>query len=144
MEQQSSKSQAPAFLISMFFGILGFDRFYLGQPVLGILKLVTCGGLGVWAFIDTLLIGMGAVRDSEGRPLHRPGSVGMSSKSQGVTFLLALFFGFIGADQFYLGNIVLGILKLVSCGGLGIWALIDFIITGIGARRDSEGNSLAV
>ena len=67
-----------------------------------------------------------------------------SSKSQAATFLLSMFFGILGVDRFYLGQPVLGILKLVTCGGLGIWALIDLILTGIGSRRDSAGNSLAV
>jgi hypothetical protein len=47
-----------------------------------------------------------------------------------------------GPFSIYLGNIGLGILKLLTCGGAGIWALLDVFITGMGSRRDSEGNSL--
>lgn len=36
--------------------------------------------------------------------------------------------GYLGIDRFIRGQIPLGILKLLSCGGLGIWSLVDFII----------------
>ena len=48
-------------LFSIFLGGLGVDRFMLGQTGLGVAKLLTCGGLGVWAFIDMFLI-MGETR----------------------------------------------------------------------------------
>lgn len=43
-------------LMSIFFGTLGVDRFILGQVWLGILKLITGGGLGLWWLIDIILI----------------------------------------------------------------------------------------
>lgn len=45
-----------ALLISIFFGSLGVDRFVLGHVGLGLLKLITLGGFGVWWLIDVILI----------------------------------------------------------------------------------------
>ncbi len=41
-------------LISWCMGWLGFDRFYNGQTGLGIVKLLTLGGLFVWWLIDAI------------------------------------------------------------------------------------------
>ena len=45
-----------ALLMSLFFGTLGVDRFIMGHVWLGILKLITAGGFGIWWIIDIILI----------------------------------------------------------------------------------------
>jgi hypothetical protein len=65
----SDKSFMTALLLSIFLGGLGIDRFYLGYTGLGVAKLLTLGGCGVWALIDLILIAMRKVPDAQGRPL---------------------------------------------------------------------------
>ncbi len=66
-----------------------------------------------------------------------------SSKSRSTATFLAWWLGFFGADRFYLGDIGLGILKLLTVGGCGIWALIDVIRLIIGSREtDAKGHYL--
>jgi len=65
----STKSYVTALLLSFFLGYLGVDRFYLGQTGLGVGKLLTFGGCGIWALIDFILIAMRKVTDSQGNPL---------------------------------------------------------------------------
>ena len=138
----NQKSQSTAFLLSTFLGFLGIDRFYLGYTGLGILKLITCGGFGIWAVVDYVLIGIGSMKDASGQKLLREQPVGTPAKPQSTAFVLSWLVGFLGADRFYLGYTGLGILKLITCGGLGIWALIDVILIGIGSMKDAQGNSL--
>lgn len=134
-------SQATAFLLTFLLGPFGADRFYLGQVGLGLLKLFTCGGFGIWATVDAYIIGMGAATDDQGWRLRRD-IIGTPQKSQSTTFLLSSFLGTLGVDHFYLGNTGFGILKLLTLGGLGVWSLIDVLLTGLGVRRDAQGNSL--
>lgn len=56
------KEPTTSLIISLFGGTLGIDRFYVGDTGLGIVKLLTCGGLYVWAIIDWFLI-MGITRE---------------------------------------------------------------------------------
>ncbi len=65
----SDKEYIIALLFSIFLGYLGIDRFYMGQVGLGIGKLLTGGGCGVWWLIDIILIATRSSNDSAGRPL---------------------------------------------------------------------------
>lgn len=62
----SDKSKVVAIMLSLFFGGLGFDRFYLGSIWLGIGKILTFGGFGVWALVDLIYIILGEAHDSKG------------------------------------------------------------------------------
>lgn len=64
-----------ALLLSIFLGSLGVDRFYMGYAGLGILKLVTFGGFGIWTLIDIILIATGTLPDADGNPLNNSLSV---------------------------------------------------------------------
>lgn len=56
------KDPTTALLISIFAGAYGIDRFYIGDTGMGVGKLLTCGGLGVWAIVDWFLI-QGATKE---------------------------------------------------------------------------------
>lgn len=69
MTPEGPKDWLAALLLSIFLGTLGVDRFYLGHVGLGIAKLLTFGGCGVWWLVDVILIALGSVTDAQGRPL---------------------------------------------------------------------------
>ena len=139
--EEGERDQGAAFLLSWFLGAFGIDRFYMGQTGLGVAKLLTCGGLGIWTLIDWILIGMGSAKDGDGRMLRRDRS-DLSQKDQGTAFLLSYFLGVLGVDRFYLGHTGLGVLKLITCGGLLVWAFIDLLLIGMGKMKDGDGNPL--
>ena len=62
-------------------------------------------------------------------------------KSYLVALLLSYFFGSLGVDRFYLGKVGTGIVKLLTFGGLGAWALVDLFLIAFGklhAKADSR------
>ena len=65
----SSKTFMTTLLLSLFLGGFGIDRFYLGYTGLGVAKLLTLGGCGIWSLIDLILIATRNLKDSNGNPL---------------------------------------------------------------------------
>ena len=64
-------------------------------------------------------------------------------KSKVVELILSIFLGELGIDRFYLGYIGTGILKLITCGGFGIWWLIDLIMIATGKLKPKDGSEYA-
>lgn len=55
-----------------------------------------------------------------------------------VGLLLGLFFGVLGVDRFYKGDIGLGIVKLLLCWlTFGIWWLVDLFLVYSGIKKDN-------
>ena len=63
----------------------------------------------------------------------------VSPKGFVPAILLCFFFGVFGVHRFYVGKVGTGILQLLTLGGLGIWALIDFIMIVVGSFTDKQG-----
>ena len=56
-----------------------------------------------------------------------------------LSILLSIFIGTFGVDRFYIGDVGLGIGKLLTAGGCGIWWLIDiFLITDATKQKNLE------
>lgn len=49
-------------IVSILAGSLGIDRFMIGDTGIGVGKLITCGGFGIWTVIDWFMI-QGATRE---------------------------------------------------------------------------------
>lgn len=145
----SAKDKGVLILLSTLLGSFGADRFYRGQIGIGIVKLLTLGGCGVWTLIDSIMYMGGSLpTDSEGnwivdkksQEASSGGQTNFSLKDKGVLTLLATLLGLFGADRFYRGQVVIGIVKLITLGGCGIWALIDYIMYMVSALPvDSDG-----
>ncbi|WP_139979699.1 NINE protein [Nocardioides litoris] len=65
----SQKEWLTTLILSLLLGGLGVDRFYLGYTGLGVAKLVTLGGCGIWSLIDLILVALRKLPDADGRPL---------------------------------------------------------------------------
>ena len=72
---------------------------------------------------------------------HAPAaSLAADGKSQIVATILSFFLGFLGVHRFYLGYTGIGIAQLLTLGGFGIWALIDFVRILIGDLKPKDGD----
>jgi TM2 domain-containing membrane protein YozV len=65
------KNFTTALILSILLGGLGVDRFYLGYTGLGVAKLLTLGGCGIWSLIDIIMIATGKLKDANGNELQK-------------------------------------------------------------------------
>ncbi|MFD1992351.1 MULTISPECIES: TM2 domain-containing protein [Paenibacillus] len=65
-----------------------------------------------------------------------------SRKSNLVSLLLCIFFGYLGIHRFYVGKVGTGLLMLFTAGLGGVWVIVDIIIIILGKFRDKEGYEL--
>ena len=64
----ATETKLTAILLAIFTGGFGVDRFYLGYTGLGVVKLLTAGGFGIWSLIDLIRICTGSLRPADGSP----------------------------------------------------------------------------
>lgn len=62
----SPKSRTTAQLLSIFLGVFGAHRFYVGKTQSGVLMACTLGGFGIWYMYDLIMIAAGSFRDADG------------------------------------------------------------------------------
>ena len=65
-----------------------------------------------------------------------------SEKSKIIAGVLQLLLGTFGAGRWYTGHYGIAVAQLLTCGGLGIWSLIDGIVMLVGDPTDPEGRPL--
>ena len=63
-------------------------------------------------------------------------------KSKVTAALLCFFLGLWGIHRFYVGKVGTGVAMLFTLGGVGIWALVDFIMILMGSFTDANGKKL--
>ncbi|XP_076322159.1 TM2 domain-containing protein 1 biscotti isoform X2 [Tachypleus tridentatus] len=61
-EYTNGYSFETALLLSIFLGMFGIDRFYLGYPAIGLLKLCTLGFMFLGQLVDIILIALQLVQ----------------------------------------------------------------------------------
>jgi hypothetical protein len=79
------------------------------------------------------------VPDASGRLTVDQDGNPVSPSTRLVATLLCFFLGALGVHRFYVGKTGSGVAQLLTLGGLGVWALVDFVMILVGAFRDKQG-----
>ena len=68
---ENKKSWITTLLLCFFLGGFGAHRFYVGKTGTGIAMFLTAGGLGVWTWIDLIMIVLGKFTDNKGNVITK-------------------------------------------------------------------------
>jgi len=116
MEEAGPKHRSwfVALTLSILFGPLGADRFYLGKVGTGIVKLITWGGFGIWWLIDVVLIATDRATDGQGLPLERRGRIAPRIRGVWLVLVCASPILLVGAC---VGVILVGVTAAIKSSG---------------------------
>lgn len=73
---------------------------------------------------------------------NQPASNRTNEDRRLIALILCILVGSLGVHRFYTGNIVTGVLMLITLGGCGVWTIIDLIMIAANTYRDGNGNTL--
>jgi TM2 domain-containing membrane protein YozV len=121
-------------VLSVLFGLVGGDHFYLRSFKTGFqkafLNLLTFGAWHWWDLSQIIWQRDTVLKEGLSSPLDWIRNIGrgvfttptspplIADKSYVVFALLAVFFGLLGADKFYMGSPIQGLAKLILCFNL--------------------------
>ncbi len=66
----SEKDKIVSLLLCICLGMFGAHRFYVGKIVTGFFMMITFGGLGIWWWIDIIMIVTDNFKDVDGLPMQ--------------------------------------------------------------------------
>lgn len=115
---QPGKYYRTAFILSIFLGYFGVDRFYLGKIGTGVLKLLTFGGFGIWYIIDVYLIAHGKLLDEKDHPLIGAGDPDGTIRLLSTIYLWVQVAAFILSTIYFVLAVIVTVANVVT-GGLG-------------------------
>mmetsp|Transcript_47352 Transcript_47352/g.101424 ORF Transcript_47352/g.101424 Transcript_47352/m.101424 type:complete len:519 (-) Transcript_47352:115-1671(-) len=93
-------------------------------------QTMQCGGRGVCKLWDETDLDQSSVSFCQCDRDWADPECSTRRKSQVVAYVLSIFTGFLGIDQFYLGYPIAGSLKLATLGGGGAWWIWDIVRIG--------------
>jgi hypothetical protein len=95
-------------VLSLFLGVLGVDRFHRGRPLTGALKLLTLGGAGFWWAGDLLAVAAGYAVDGGGHPMTGRRSHRVLAVAVSLAVILGTGVAAVSAAAPYTGKLAAG------------------------------------